>query len=551
MSKKIYGVTVGTPLSPAKIAEKLKPVKTVNGIAPDENGNVEVQGGSADAVLYTKQTLTANQKAQARENIGITGTGKDGVSVTHKWNGTVLSVTSASGTSSADLKGDDGITPHIGSNGNWWIGNTDTGVSAGGSGGGGATPDWNAVLGAPGHILNRTHWVDVTKGEEIPVSGSWNNNNGTEDTFSFLTPINLEAGKSYVVEWNGVEYQCTAIEIEYQGISAVGIGNTLLIGGEDTGEPFGILGLPDADDAGETVWIAVAVTPGAVPFYIYHGTEVVHKLDAKYLPDGGSSIFLVNITDNEDGSCTSSHTGKEISDAFNAGSLPVAIRKGSAVSGARVYSYALHATTFMVHFICLISDRTIEQLMIPYNGTTPMVERKEFHELTFTGAVSATYDGSEAVSIEIPAGGGGSSEWKLIATQTTTEAGITSIQFDLDGTYEECVIQMGGIGDGKQSIATSIRVNGIQVGNQFHDFHQTALRVGEVFLTKGGVASESGKYNVEYTELHTAWGNAGRVYRLVDGNLNIAVQPITSIEVYANYSGRTFGVGFIVKIFVR
>lgn len=34
--------------------------------------------------------------------------GKDGVSVTHSWNGTVLTVTSASGTSSVDLKGDPG-----------------------------------------------------------------------------------------------------------------------------------------------------------------------------------------------------------------------------------------------------------------------------------------------------------------------------------------------------------------------------------------------------------------------------------------------------------
>lgn len=31
--------------------------------------------------------------------------GKDGISATHRWNGTVLTITSASGTSSADLKG--------------------------------------------------------------------------------------------------------------------------------------------------------------------------------------------------------------------------------------------------------------------------------------------------------------------------------------------------------------------------------------------------------------------------------------------------------------
>jgi hypothetical protein len=47
MSKKIYGVTVGTPISPQVIREKLKPVTSVNGIQADENGNVEVRGGGS------------------------------------------------------------------------------------------------------------------------------------------------------------------------------------------------------------------------------------------------------------------------------------------------------------------------------------------------------------------------------------------------------------------------------------------------------------------------------------------------------------------------
>ena len=53
MSRKIIGVTVGTPLSPAKIAEKLKPVKTVNGVEPDENGNVELDGKSGATIYYS------------------------------------------------------------------------------------------------------------------------------------------------------------------------------------------------------------------------------------------------------------------------------------------------------------------------------------------------------------------------------------------------------------------------------------------------------------------------------------------------------------------
>lgn len=42
MSNTIYGTPVGTPISPKKIEEVLNPVKTVNGQAPDERGNVEV-----------------------------------------------------------------------------------------------------------------------------------------------------------------------------------------------------------------------------------------------------------------------------------------------------------------------------------------------------------------------------------------------------------------------------------------------------------------------------------------------------------------------------
>lgn len=49
MSRKIIGVTVGTPISSRKIESDLKPVKTVNGRAPDENGNVEVEGAGGGA----------------------------------------------------------------------------------------------------------------------------------------------------------------------------------------------------------------------------------------------------------------------------------------------------------------------------------------------------------------------------------------------------------------------------------------------------------------------------------------------------------------------
>lgn len=58
MNRKIIGVTVGTPISPARVDRELKPVKTVNGVAPDENGNVEVEAGSVDVSnYYTKDEI--------------------------------------------------------------------------------------------------------------------------------------------------------------------------------------------------------------------------------------------------------------------------------------------------------------------------------------------------------------------------------------------------------------------------------------------------------------------------------------------------------------
>lgn len=48
-------------------------VTTVNGIAPDASGNVEIEAGSPveAAVRYTPQTLNSEQQTQARENIGV------------------------------------------------------------------------------------------------------------------------------------------------------------------------------------------------------------------------------------------------------------------------------------------------------------------------------------------------------------------------------------------------------------------------------------------------------------------------------------------------
>ena len=108
-----------------------KGVLTVNGIGPDENGNVEIDatgGGGGTGSYYTPSVSESGELSWTPSSEGmpavppanITGpkgdtgargpAGADGVSATHSWDGTTLTVTSASGTSSADLKGDKGDT---------------------------------------------------------------------------------------------------------------------------------------------------------------------------------------------------------------------------------------------------------------------------------------------------------------------------------------------------------------------------------------------------------------------------------------------------------
>ena len=76
------------------------------------DGSVITGVAPTTAVLYTAQTLSSAQQQQARDNIGI-----DVVSAHHSWSGTTLTITSASGTSSANLKGEKGDTGSTGATG--------------------------------------------------------------------------------------------------------------------------------------------------------------------------------------------------------------------------------------------------------------------------------------------------------------------------------------------------------------------------------------------------------------------------------------------------
>ena len=61
---KIYGIPVATPYNPDNL-DVNGVVKTVNGISPDENGNVEVAGGSSGGAEYYKTELTTTKEVDS------------------------------------------------------------------------------------------------------------------------------------------------------------------------------------------------------------------------------------------------------------------------------------------------------------------------------------------------------------------------------------------------------------------------------------------------------------------------------------------------------
>lgn len=155
-------------------------------------------------------------------------------------------------------------------------------------GGGGGSADWNANEGEAGYVKNRTHWLENGMVDILPeTTMAMVSLNDQDDGFynEVLLTEDLEAGKQYVVNWNGVSYKCVAYDVS----GDICIGNQQVAidvdGWEfneviESNEPFFMCG--GFDKCG-SVLVPEDIT---CTFSIAHKTEVVHKIDPKYLPEG-------------------------------------------------------------------------------------------------------------------------------------------------------------------------------------------------------------------------------------------------------------------------
>ena len=221
-----------------------------------------------------------------------------------------------------------------------------------------------------------------------------------------------------ILNYNTLSDRITKIE-EGGGITpTIGDNGNWYLGSTDTGKP-------SRGANGKSAY-SYAVDGG------YTGTEeeFAAKLAAESID---KALFVVNITQNSGGTFSADKTFEEITQAYNEGKYNIvaimALRTGSHImpllaaqkTGA-VFGMVLGQTRFS---FVITSNNEVQREMIQL--ATLKNKLPNPYPLTFTGAVSETYDGSSAKTIEIPSGGGSAYTAQYIVAED-----VSSYTLDID-----------------------------------------------------------------------------------------------------------------------
>ncbi len=152
----------------------------------------------------------------------------------------------------------------------------------GGAGGSNVQPDWNQNDSTAADYVKNRPFYTGDPAETIlieDVNVSFSNPSGSIYYGSIQTTIELIAGDTYKVSWDGATYECVCELI--QGEPA--IGNPSIMGaGADTGDPFLIL--PIADTQSTDIYTLDTTTSHTISISGFVAAEVV-KIPDKYISD--------------------------------------------------------------------------------------------------------------------------------------------------------------------------------------------------------------------------------------------------------------------------
>lgn len=196
--------------------------------------------------------------------------------------------------------------------------------------GGGA--DWNVNdPNESGYVANRTHWVEDGLVEVLPETTVNPGNSSDPPSVFFAEPIGLVAGNTYIVDWNGVEYECYCVDLTGTiGVNTAGIGNLASVGLSASDEPFTLVEILDESVIAEGDYIAqLGVLDGSteVTFSISVNNEIVHQIPKKFIPSAGDRAqSLIEITLSDDLKTGTTNTSFDTAYAMDVAELQSAIQ---------------------------------------------------------------------------------------------------------------------------------------------------------------------------------------------------------------------------------
>lgn len=117
-----------------------------------------------------------------------------------------------------------------------------------------------------------------------------------EEGIGELPMLNLVAGETYVVNWNGTEYSCVAQLPDPSDEAAVALGNMVAVGQADTGEPFAMITIANV--------LMVLALDGTVSTEVTISIkgigEISHPIPGELLPEGVPYVYKDYILEETD-----------------------------------------------------------------------------------------------------------------------------------------------------------------------------------------------------------------------------------------------------------
>lgn len=163
--------------------------------------------------------------------------------------------------------------------------------------------------------------------------------------------------------------------------------------------------------------------------------------------------------------------------------------------------------------------------------------------LTFTGAAAGTYDGSAALSVEIPTGGGDKNWTKVIDTEVTTEEGIFGFEATDIGAYSEFFVSMKLPAQAAAPI--KIKVGNTYILQDNQGINTTKTTYWECYGIYDGEA-----WHVEYAN---GINDTGITY-YANTRLNckqVVSEASTAIAVTVNSGAQAFATGTTCSVVIR